>query len=121
MVYSNRANDLRESYDGDLMVLPMIRGYDVDNNPYDPGIKKIQEIISKRIEDFAPDKNLESDIFESEELLDNLCLMTGGHVRNLMLLMDSAFNYIDDLPITKRAAQRAITQARDVYRRTVEH
>ena len=121
MVYSNRANDLRESYDGDLMVLPMIRVYDVDNNPYDPGIKKIQEIISKRIEEFAPDKNLESDIFESEELLDNLCLMTGGHVRNLMLLMDSAFNYIDDLPITKRAAQRAITQARDVYRRTVEH
>ena len=41
MVYSNRANDLRESYDGDLMVLPMIRVYDVDNNPYDPGIKKI--------------------------------------------------------------------------------
>ncbi len=121
MAYSNRANDLRERYDGDLMVLPMIRVFDLDNNAYEQGVNKIKEIISKRIKQFSPDENLESDIFESKELLDHLCLMTGGHVRNLMLLMESAFDHIDDLPITKRAAQRAITQARDVYRRTVEH
>ncbi|MDJ0599934.1 MAG: ATP-binding protein [Crocosphaera sp.] len=121
MAYSNRANDLRENYDGDLMVLPMIRVYDINHNAYDEGINKIKEIINKRIRQFSPTKNLESDIFESKELLDYLCLMTGGHVRNLMLLMESAFDHIDDLPITKKAAQRAITQARDVYRRTVEH
>ncbi|MGK7880128.1 MAG: ATP-binding protein [Crocosphaera sp.] len=121
MAYSNRANDLRERYDGDLMVLPMIRVFDLDNNAYEEGVNKIKEIISKRIEQFSPDENLEKDIFESKELLEYLCLMTGGHVRNLMLLMASAFDQIDDLPITKRAAQRAITQARDVYRRTVEH
>ncbi|MGK7885882.1 MAG: ATP-binding protein [Crocosphaera sp.] len=121
MAYSNRANDLRERYDGDLMVLPMIRVFDLDNNAYEEGVKKIKEIISKRIQQFSPDENLESDIFASKELLEHLCLMTGGHVRNLMLLMESAFDHVDDLPITKRAAQRAITQARDVYRRTVEH
>ncbi len=121
MAYSNRANDLRERYNGDLMVLPMIRVYDLNNNPYDQGINKIQEIINKRIRQFSPTKRLETDIFESQELLDYLCLMTGGHVRNLMLLMESAFDHIDDLPITRKAAQRAITQARDVYRRTVEH
>ena len=47
--------------------------------------------------------------------------MTGGHVRNLILLMQTALDHVDALPITAKAAQRAITQARDVYQRTVEH
>jgi len=46
--------------------------------------------------------------------------MSGGHVRNLMLLVRSAIDHIDSLPITEKAIQRAITQARDTYRRTVE-
>jgi hypothetical protein len=35
--------------------------------------------------------------------------------------MQTALDYVDALPITAKAAQRAITQARDVYQRTVEH
>ena len=52
--------------------------------------------------------------------MQRLCLMSGGHVRNLMLLVRSAIDYIDALPITDKAIQRSITQARDTYRRTVE-
>ncbi|MFM7351941.1 MAG: ATP-binding protein, partial [Microcystis aeruginosa] len=70
---------------------------------------------------FLPTKKLETDIFESQKVLERLCLMTGGHVRNLILLIQTALDYVGDLPITAKAAQRAITQARDVYRRTVEH
>jgi hypothetical protein len=38
----------------------------------------------------------------------------------LMLLVRSAIDHIDSLPITEASIQRAITQARNTYRRTVE-
>jgi hypothetical protein len=37
-----------------------------------------------------------------------------------MLLVRSAIDHIDSLPITEKAIQRSITQAKDTYRRTVE-
>ncbi len=121
MAYSNRANDLRDIYDNDPMVLPMIMIRNLDRTINPDGMAKIKAIIEKRTREFLPTKKLETDIFESQEVLERLCLMTGGHVRNLILLMQTALDHVDALPITAKAAQRAITQARDVYQRTVEH
>ena len=45
--------------------------------------------------------------------------MTDRDMRNLMFLIESAIDHVNSLPITTRAAQRAITQARDVFRSTV--
>ncbi|MEI6065402.1 MAG: ATP-binding protein, partial [Pseudanabaena sp. ELA748] len=119
MVYSSRAADLRDIY-GDPQVLPMIMVQTPNGETDAAGLAKITEIIKKRIEPFAPNANLETAIFSSAEGLLRLCLMSGGHVRNLMLLVRSAIDHIDSLPITEKAIQRGITQARDTYRRTVE-
>ena len=119
MVYSSRAADLRDIY-GDPQVLPMIMVQTPDGKTDAAGFAKITEIIKKRIEPFAPNTNLETEIFSSGEGLLRLCLMSGGNVRNLMLLVRSAIDHIDSLPITEKAIQRGITQARDTYRRTVE-
>jgi hypothetical protein len=64
---------------------------------------------------------LNSHIFESAAVVERLCLMSGGHVRNLLLLIQAAINRTNQLPISLRAVQRAITEARDTYRRSVEH
>jgi hypothetical protein len=45
--------------------------------------------------------------------------MSGGHVRNLLLLMKEAIKYTDILPISTRALQRSISEARNTYRNTV--
>jgi len=47
--------------------------------------------------------------------------MSGGHVRNLLLLTQDAIGRTEELPITENAVRRAITYARDTYRRTVEN
>lgn len=86
MAYSNRANDLRDIYDNDPMVLPMIMIRNLDRTINPDGMAKIKAIIEKRTQQFLPKKKLETDIFESQEVLERLCLMTGGHVRNLILL-----------------------------------
>jgi len=118
MVYSSRASDLRDIY-GDPQILPMVMVQTRDGEkPNEAGVAKVIEIITRRIN--RSNVNLVPDIFGSLEGLQRLCLMSGGHVRNLMLLVRSAIDYIDTLPITDKAIQRSITQARDTYRRTVE-
>ncbi|MBE9056298.1 AAA family ATPase [Sphaerospermopsis sp. LEGE 08334] len=120
MVYSARATDLRDIY-GDPQILPMLMVRTPRGEIYQPGLKKVKEVISRRIRQFAPDKPLETEIFDSSQTLERLCLMSGGHVRNLLLLTQDAIGRTQDLPISERAVRRAITQAGDTYRRAVEN
>ena len=124
LVYSSRSTDLRQIY-SDTQVLPMIMVQNSDGTVNDAGVEKLTEIITKRVERVAKtsldSETLTTEIFDSAEVLQRLCLMSGGHVRNLLLLMQAAINRMSQLPISKRAVQRAITEARETYRRSVEH
>lgn len=120
LVYSRNAIDLRETYDGNLEVLPMVMVEQPNGKIYEPGLQKIQEVIQKRVNQHAPNLQLAGELFDSEETLQQLCRMSGGHVRNLLLLIQDAINRTETLPIKKRALQRAITEARTTYRRSVE-
>lgn len=119
LVYSRRSSDLREIY-SDTQVLPMVMVRTDAGEIYNPGLEKIKEVICRRVEQFAPTLSLEAEIFDSSETLNQLCLMSGGHVRNLLLLTQDAIGRTKELPISVQAVRRAVTQARDTYRRTVE-
>ncbi|MBD2388772.1 AAA family ATPase [Cylindrospermum sp. FACHB-282] len=120
MVYSTRATDLRDIY-GDPQILPMVMVRTQNGEVYEPGINKVKEVIYRRIKPFAPELSLETEIFDSPQTLERLCLMSGGHVRNLLLLTQDAIGRTEELPITEKSVKRAITQARDTYRRSVEN
>ncbi|MGJ5630753.1 ATP-binding protein [Nostoc sp. CALU 1950] len=120
MAYSTRATDLRDIY-GDPQILPMIMVNTLKGEVYQPGLKKVKEVINKRVRQIAPELSLETEIFDSPQTLDRLCLMSGGHVRNLLLLTQDAIGRTEELPVSEKAVRRAITQARDTYRRTVEN
>ena len=117
MAHSNRANDLGNDYDN-LQVLPMIMVQNQDGSPNATGLAKLKELIEKRFKQIYPNLSVEIGLFDNAETLERLCLMSGGHVRNLLSMMQEAISRTENLPITAKAAQRAITQARDVYRRT---
>ena len=121
MVYSRRCTLLEDSY-GKPQVLPMIMVRNPKNGIYAPGIAKMKEVIAKRVAtvDVNLSKFLETKVFDSGEILERVCLMSGGHVRNLMSLMQTTIERTAKLPIPARAVQRAITEARDTYRNTVE-
>ena len=119
MVHSNRAADLSDKYNTP-QVLPMILVQNLDGSAHQPGLAKIKELIKKRVQKIDPNLSLETGLFDTEETLERLCLMSGGHVRDLMKMIREAVNQTENLPITAQAAQRAITNLRDVYRRTLE-
>lgn len=119
LVYSDRATDIRDIYGADAQVLPMIMVQTPDNQRHEPGIEKVKELIAKRISQVDPFLSLESHIFAEGEALERLCLLSGGHVRNLLSLMKEAIKYTDSLPIPTRAIQRSISEARNTYRNNV--
>ncbi|WP_066426591.1 AAA family ATPase [Anabaena sp. 4-3] len=120
MLYSSRATDIRDIY-GECLTLPMIMVKTIQGDIYQPGIDKVKDVIKKRVREIAPELSLDQEIFDSPQTLERLCLMSGGHVRNLLLLTQDAIGRIEELPITENAVRRAITQARDTYRRAVEN
>ncbi len=94
--------------------------YQTAKTPRAPRIRRASVQYSKRrqIEAELP---LENGIFDSPQTLERLCLMSGGHVRNLLLLTQDAIGRTEELPISEQAVKRAVTQARDTYRRAVEN
>ena len=117
MVHSNRIAELNDKYDTP-QVLPMILVQNLDGSPHQPGLAKMKELIERRVHKIDPNLSLETGLFDTKETLERLCLMSGGHVRDLMKMMREAVNQTQNLPITAKAAQRAITKERNVYRKT---
>lgn len=117
MVYSDRGTVLEDRY-SKAQVLPMIMVRQPTGEPYTKGIDKLKELIDKRIRHSVPDLTLEQ-VFEDANTVEQLCLISGGHVRNLMLLMKTSLQRSPRLPIAKKAVRRAITELRETYRTAV--
>jgi AAA ATPase domain len=121
MVYSKRGVTIQENYDSPN-VLPMIMVRNADGSVNKVGIKKLREFIYKRITLISAslEKVVESNIFESGELIDRLCLMSGGQIRSLMILLQRSIDWTDELPIQSKSVQRAFQESKQIYHRTIE-
>jgi hypothetical protein len=117
LLYSDRAASLTEIY-GLPQVLPMIMVRTPENEPFQPGLDKVIEILQKRLNTVDASKSI-VDFFESRSSLEMLCLMSGGHARNLLLLMKEALKYTTSLPITNKALQRSFSELRKTYKDTI--
>jgi AAA ATPase domain len=123
MVLSSRVSDMVEIYGCIPHVLPMVMTETRQNKLNPVGIEILQSIVGSRMESIEGAKglNLQTQVFDSPETLNWLCLMSGGHVRNLVLLVQTAIKYNEEecLPIQASALGQAIRQLRKTYRDTV--
>jgi hypothetical protein len=123
LVLSSRATDLMEIYNCEPHVLPMIMVETQQNEPYPPGIESLKTIVGSRVWSIEGTQELalETQVFDSAETLERLCLMSGGHVRNLVRLVQTAIKYNEEeaLPVEANALEQAIRQMRKTYRDTV--
>jgi hypothetical protein len=122
-VLSSRAADLMEIYNGMTHVLPMVMAETRENQPNSKGIETLKSIIQSRVKSIKGARNLslETEVFDRPETLKQLCLMSGGHVRNLVLLVQTAIKYNEEesLPIQASALALAVRQLRKTYHDTV--
>jgi hypothetical protein len=117
VVYSDLATNFDTSYHN-LEVVPMMMVRNPNGDPNETGLKKLRELICQRVRLIEPklEKTLEGKVkgldlpavFDSPETLKQLCLMSGGHMRDLMKLIQSAIEQVDQLPITSKAVVRFV-------------
>ena len=120
LVYSRWANEVQTIY-GTTQVLPMVMVQQQERHRlHDRDWRKLREAIQRRVQTHAPDLDLDTQVFDSRETLERLCIACGGHIRELMQMMQDSINRADQFPIAAKAVQRAITELRAVYHRAVE-
>ncbi len=95
--------------------LPMIRVYDKDNEPYEPGIEAVRELVRRRLPD-----NILEEIFgtEAQERLDRLILRSGGYPRDILVMLQECI-IRNNYPIYNRTFEQIIARTTDGYLTTI--
>lgn len=87
--------------DAEVLSFPFIKVVEADNSPVEPAIERFQTFIYKRI---TPQ------LFESESVVREFILFSGGSPRELLRLLDNAYLQMepDEVLITSRALHAAV-------------
>lgn len=108
LIYSPRFSQLEQAFGEHNAPVSMIRlrdGRDGEITDETPGMVKMRELVEKRC-DCAGTSTEEA--FDDVATLNDLCRMSGGHPRHLLMFLQAALNEIDALPITQEAARKAV-------------
>lgn len=113
VIYSDRATTVTAIFP-DYQVLPMLKVRNRDGSEYSPGLQYLRAILASRID---------CDLLFTPDALDYLCRSSGGHPRDLMILVRYACNYaprdVWPRPITLEVARRAESRLVAEYSRMI--
>jgi hypothetical protein len=108
LIYSPRCGALEHTFGEHNLPIAMIRVRGDGRAapaPGTQGMRKMREMLAARCRFAQVDVN---DAFDEAATAHYLCEMSGGHPRHLMMLVQSAANAVDQLPVTRIAADAAI-------------
>jgi AAA ATPase domain len=106
LVFSPKATALVNVFVRRPDVLPMVKVIEPKDRKDSPaGMEAMREVVGKRLKaaEVAPER-----AFDSPDTLDYLCRMSGGHIRNLLILIRSACTVAGVLPLTRGIAKQAV-------------
>ncbi|HEY9649242.1 MAG TPA: ATP-binding protein [Coleofasciculaceae cyanobacterium] len=115
LIFSNVLGRLTNRFGRDPKVLPMVPVQFRQGGECKDGMTLLQQMILARA---FPDKNeveridLISEVFDSPETLARLCRMSGGHARQLLVLLLSCLEQ-DDPPLSRDCIERVIRKRRN--------
>jgi hypothetical protein len=105
LAYSHRREALRQAYSSDILTLPVLPVVRKDGHDSKAGLKALCEIVERRAQEAGIDAG---QMFEDRALLERLCRLSGGHLRNLFLFIRSTIDRSDDLPLARPAVEQTI-------------
>ncbi|MBD2625458.1 P-loop NTPase fold protein [Trichormus variabilis] len=110
LIFSNALGRLTNRFGNDPKVLPMVAIKQRNGTDYQAGIKLLQQMIIARAFPGVSDEkgqSLITKIFDSPETLERLCKVSGGHLRNLLMLLFRCLQ-IEDVPISRKCVETVI-------------
>ncbi|MCP4346833.1 MAG: ATP-binding protein [Desulfobacterales bacterium] len=111
--FSNEYSRLKQRFGYTPRVLPMVPVRHRDGTEHEKGMSMLRQMILKRA--FPRDEPEErllrvEKIFEDRQTLDRLCSVSGGHVRNLLMLLHTAINKQKALPVSAGVLEDVILE-----------
>ncbi len=111
LMFSNELNRLTSRFGVDPKVLPMVPVKLPDGKKCDEGMTLLRQMVMARaFPDFKPQHRLGmiEVVFDTAETLDRLCLISGGHVRNLLILLNQLIVKDQKLPLSRQGLENVI-------------
>lgn len=109
--YSNDYKRVRERLD-DPIILPMVPTLFRSGNPHLEGIEMLKQMILARALPEILDPQIRNTyverIFDHPDSLDRLCQVSGGHVRNLLRLLNNWITQEQQFPLTRQRLEDVI-------------
>ncbi|HBB33402.1 MAG TPA: KAP family P-loop domain-containing protein, partial [Cyanobacteria bacterium UBA9273] len=115
LAFSSDLGGLTNRFGIDPKILPMVRVKGRDGTPSEEGLASIRQMVMARaFPDLDPQQRLSliPEVFDSPDTLDRLCLISGGHVRNLLVLLYRCLQR-EDPPISRNCLESVIGQRRN--------
>jgi AAA ATPase domain len=115
LVFCNDLNRLINRFGVDPKVLPMVPVCLRDGKVYEEGMKLLQQMVMARaFPTINPEQRLDliTQVFDHPDTLDRLCCISGGHARNLLVLLYRCLQRSDP-PISRDCLENIIKQRRN--------
>ncbi|MGF1535038.1 MAG: ATP-binding protein [Elainellaceae cyanobacterium] len=109
--FSNENENLTNRFGSSPQVLPMVRTQNRSGEACEPGVLALRQmILARAFPDQSPEQRLAhlGEVFDSVETLDRLCIASGGHVRNLLVLINYCLKKADP-PFTQALLDQVIS------------
>ena len=121
--FSKDFETLTQRFMNDPKVLPMVLVKSRDGKECEEGMKLLRQMVLARA---FPDLNEEErlakipEIFDDPETLNHLCRISGGHVRNLLRLLNDSIKKERKLPISRKSLNEVIREYSNERRLAVD-
>ena len=109
--FSNEQENLTNRFGSAPQVLPMVRTQNRDGSPCEAGVSALRQmILARAFPELTAQERLArvGDLFDSLATLDHLCIASGGHVRNLLVLINYCLKKADP-PFTDQLLNRVVS------------
>ena len=121
LTFSNEFNRLRNRFGVEPKVLPMVRVQLRNGDKYEQGIELLKQmVLAKAFPQETPQQrlNLIEEVFDNSNTLEHLCQISGGHLRNLLVILYSCLQRMD-IPISRNCLEDVIQRQRDMLKRVI--
>ncbi|MBD2771794.1 ATP-binding protein [Iningainema tapete] len=115
LIFSSALGRLTNRFGVDPKVLPMVPVQLRNGSICDEGIAHLQQMLMARaFPNVSVEKRLDliTEVFDSPYTLERLCLISGGHVRNLLMLLYRCLQR-EDPPLSRECVEGVIRQRRN--------
>lgn len=115
--YSDFITNLRDLFGQRPENLPMVPVRLKNGSEYGEGIRLLEEMVMRRAfpgVNWEQSQRLITQIFDNTETFRRLCLVSGGHVRNLLRLICSCMDR-EDPPISSKCLEKVIKEEQNSF------